>query len=356
MNEPLDASFESLHRAALKATRGWSAAKASMALRTVGLDTTERRRASLDAIAADFGVSRETARRARNQLLQAMQPPTGVTTHVVYSSRPLPAPGGLSADSPATARALRRLLTMTGPLPWDEVLSAWARAGGKSPYSPLPADVASMRAWANDTGGFTVSPVDADGRRVTIGTVLPEKLDHVSQFLFDALREQPGGVDRNVLLELAEEAGLKPTTIATTLSMHPAVTRVGRGRWALRGRRPRALTEPARGTEPRRAERVRPTTFAWDLDGSLLIEFSIPRGPSPVVAVPKAVSAIVEGREFGLDGEKSIRIAVRNARLWGFGPLLSELGLPGGARATIALDLLAGTATIAPAEREGMSR
>lgn len=210
-----------------------------------------------------------------------------------------------------------------------------------------------MLAWANDAGGFTVSPDGADGGRVTIGTVRPEELDHVSQFLLDALRDQPGGVDRNVLLELAEEAGLKPTTIATTLSMHPAVTRVGRGRWALRGRRPSAATVPARGTEPRRAERVRPTTFAWDLDGSLLIELSVPPGPSPVVAVPKAVSAIVEGREFGLDGEKPMRIAVRNARLWGFGPLLSELSLSRGARVTIALNLLDGTASIRPVGTKG---
>ena len=356
MSDPLDPHFEALHCAALKATRGWSSVKASMALRAVGLDSPEGRRASLDVVAADLSVSRETVRRARNELLRAMQPPTGATSDVVYSSLSLPAPAEPSADSPATARALRRLLTMTDPLPWDEVLSAWARAGGKPPYSPLPADVASMRAWANDAGGFTVSPIDVDGGRVTIGTVLAEELDHVSQFLLDALREQPGGVDRNVLLELAEEAGLKPTTIATTLSIHPAVTRVGRGMWALRGRRPSVSSEPARVTKPRRAERVRPTTFAWGLDGSLLIEFSIPRGPSPVVAVPKAVSEIVEGREFSVDGKKAMRIAVRNARLWGFGPLLSELGLPGRARATIALNLLAGTATIAPAEPEGTSR
>lgn len=327
-----------------------------MALRAVGLATTERRRASLDVIAADFGVSRETARRARNELLHAMQTLTGVTTDVVYSSLSLPAPGEPSAESPPTARALRRLLTMTGPLPWDEVLSGWARAGGKPPYSPLPADVASMQAWANAAGGLNVSPVDEDGRHVTIGTVLPEELDHVSQFLFDALRAQPGGVDRSVLLELAEQAGLKPTTIATTLSSHPAVIRLGRGRWALRGRRPSESRASSRVNEPLRPERVRPTTFAWALDGSLLIEFSIPRGPSPVVAVPKAVSEIVEGREFGLEGVKPMRIAVRNARLWGFGPLLSELGLLGGARAAIALNLLAGTATIAPAERTGTSR
>lgn len=350
---PGDVDFEALHRAALRATRDWSPAKASMAFRALGLDTRERPRASLDAIAADFGVSRETARRARNELLRAMQPPAGAKSDVVYSALSLPVPTEPAADSPATARALRRLLTMTGPLPWDVVLSAWARAGGKFPYSPLPADIASMRAWANDAGGFNVSGDHAGGGSMTIGTVLPEELDHVSQFLFDALREQPSGVDRQMLLELAEGAGLKATTIATTLSMHPAITRVGRGRWALLMRERCASTELPRRTERKRAERVRPTAFTWDTDGALLIEFSVPRGPSPVVAVPKAVSPLVEGREFGLDGEKPMRLAVRKGRLWGFGPRLSELSLPRGARVTIALNLLDGTASIRPVGTKG---
>lgn len=356
VNPALDPDFYVLRCAALEATLGWSSAKASMALRAAGLDSAEDGRESLDAIAADLSVSRETVRRARNALLHSMEPPSGTTSEMIYSSLSLRAISAPSADSPATARALRRLLTMTGPLPWDEVLSAWARARGKPPHSPLPADVARVRAWAGHAGGFTVSADGANGP-VIVGTVLAEKLDHVSQFLLDALCEEPGGVDRNVLLELAEEAGLKPTTIATTLSLHPAVTRVGRGMWALRGPRPKGFSEAARVIEPRRTKRVHPTSFTWGADGALLIEFSIPRGPSPVVTVPKGVSDIVEGRDFTVEaGEKPMRIAVRNARLWGFGPLLSELGLHGGARVTIALDLLAGTAGIAPAKREGTSR
>lgn len=327
-----------------------------MALRAAGLDSAEGGRVSLDAIAADSGVSRETVRRARNELLHTMEFLTGTTGNLVYSSSLMPAPVEPSVDSPATARALRRLLTMTGPLPWDEVLSAWARAGGRPPYSPLPTDVASMRTWVNNVVGLTVNP-GSDAGASTIAVVLPEQLDQVSQFLRNELRERPGGLDRNVLLERAVEAGLKPTTIATALSIHPAVTRICRGVWALRGRRPSAFTDPARVNEPLRAKRVRPTTFAWGHDGTLQIEFSVPRGPSPVVAVPKAVSEIVEGRTFGVDaGEKPMRIAVRNARLWGFGPPLSKLGLPSGGRATIALNLLAGTATIAPADRKGRTR
>ncbi|MFI1997011.1 hypothetical protein [Actinoplanes sp. NPDC020271] len=349
--------FDVLQHAALEATRGWTSAKASMALRAAGLDSAEGGRASLDAIAADLGVSRETVRRARNDLLHAMRPPRGTTSQAIYSSLSLSAPSEPSAESPATARALRRLLTMTGPLLWDEVLSAWARAGGKPPYSPLPTDLATMRAWASETAGFTVSAANWAAGPVTIATVLPEELDQVSQFLLDALREQPGGVDRNVLLELAEAAGLKATTIATTLSMHPAVMRLGRGMWALRGRRPSRACESAGAPEPRRTDRVRPTTFTWSSDGSLLIEFSVPRGPSPVVAVPKAVFEIIEGREFTLNaGDKPLRITVRQARMWGFGPLISELSLPGGARVTIALNLIAGTATITPAEGKDASR
>lgn len=348
-----DAEFEALHRAALEATRSWSSAKASMALRATGLSSAEEDRQSLDAIAAEMGVSRETVRRARNELLHAMEPREGSSMNAVYASLSLSRPPEPSANSPATVRALRRLLTMTGPLPLDEVLSAWVRAGGKPPYSPLPADVASMRAWATEAGGFVVSRADSQRMPVSIAALSPEDLDQVSQFLLDALREHPSGLDRNVLLELAGEAGLKPATIATALSTHPAVIRVGRGRWALRGSRPSASNELIRLPAPKRRRRVRPTTFTWSVDGSLLIEFDIPRGPSPVIAVPKAVSALVEGREFAVEARrKGARIAVRNARLWGFGPLLEGLPLSAGTRVTISLDLLASTATITTLEEE----
>lgn len=327
-----------------------------MALRAAGLDSAEGERASLDAIAAEFGVSRETVRRARNELLHAMEPPAGEIGAGVHATLSLPEPSGALWQSLATARALRRLLTMTGPLAWDEVLNAWARAGGKSPYLPLPSDIAALRAWANTVGGLTESAGDGVGPP-SVRAVLPEPLDHVSHFLLGALRDHPGGVDRHVLLELAEQAGLKATTIATTLSTHPAIIRVGRGVWALRGRRPRAETDPARVVEPQRGQRGRPTSFTWNSDGSLVIEFSVPRGPSPVVAVPRAVSEIVEGREFIVETiGKRLRIATRKAKLWGFGPVLSELGLRGGARVMITLDLLAGIGTIAPVEAKGTAR
>lgn len=357
MNHSTDTDFDALHRAALDATSNWSSTKASMALRAAGLDTAGGGRASLDAIAADLGVSRETVRRARNELLHAMRPPIGSTSDTVYRFLSLSAPAEPSADSPATARALRRMLSMTGRLPWDEVLSAWARAGGRAPYSPLPTRIAAMRSWAAESGGFAVSPVDGATGPVTIDVVLRENLDHVSQFLLHSLRDNPGGVERSVLLDLAEKAGLKPTTIATTLSTHPAVMRVGRGLWALRSGQASPSGTVARVTAPQRAERLRPTSFAWSADGSLLIDFSIPRGPSPVVAVPKAVSQFVEGRDFGVRaGAKPTRVTVRNARLWGFGPALSEMKLSGGDRVTIALDLLSSTATISPAEGEVVAR
>src|ERR1700754_3442529 len=133
-----DSDFEALHRAALEAMRGWTSTKISMALRAVGLDAAGEDRASLDDIDAGLGVSRETVRRARNELLQAMQPTGGTTGNALYVLLSLSSPSEPSAASSATAtaRALRRLLTMTGPLPWDETLTAWARAGGKPPYSP----------------------------------------------------------------------------------------------------------------------------------------------------------------------------------------------------------------------------
>jgi hypothetical protein len=327
-----------------------------MAMRAAGLDSARGERASLDAIAADLGVARETVRRARNDLLHAMEPSAGQISGSVYAALSLQEPSGAQPQSLATARALRRVLTMTGPLAWDEVLNAWARAGGKSPYLPLPADVAALRTWAKTVGGLADSAVDGADLPL-VSAVIPEPLDQVSQFLLDALSGHPGGVDRHVLLGLAEQAGLKPATIATTLSTHPAVTRVGRGVWALRGQGANVESEPARVTEPQRRQRVQPTSFNWSPDGSLVLEFSVPRGPSPVVAVPRAVSQIVEGRSFTVETSgKRLRIAAGNAKLWGFGPLVSELGLRAGVRVMIALNLFAGTGTIAPVEGRGTSR
>lgn len=357
VTDPLQPDFEALRCAAREVARGWSTAKTAMALRATGLDHVDGERTSLDTIAADHGVSRETVRRARNELLQAIELLPGTSNDSVHSLLSLHVPPEPSAETPATARALRRFLTMTGPLEWDAVVSAWSRAGEKPPYSRLPADIPSMRAWAGAAGGFSVTGDDAGVRPVTIAVVLPEELDQVGQFLLDSLRGRPGGVDRSELLELALVAGLKQTTIATALSIHPAVIRVGRGMWALRGRTWESSSEPAPIAERRRTRRARPTTFAWEADGSLLIEFSIPLGPSPVVAVPKAVSEIVEGREFRVEeGEKPMCVTVKNARLWGFGSSLSGLRLQRGARVTITLNLLTGKATITPTERKGTTQ
>lgn len=324
-------SPETVARAVAEVARDWQPAKAMMALRAAGLgpggDTAE----SLEAIAAEFSVSRETVRRARIELMRALQPE--------------PAHALRAASSPAIARALRRLLTMTGPLAWDEVLAAWARAGGKHPYAPLPTDTTSLRTWAEDSGGFVLS----EGERATVAVASPEALDQVSEFLRQTLRGQPGGVERTTILEAAEAALLRQTTVATALSSHPAVTRLARGTWALRGQahadessRPLPRSRPTRLT--------RPTSFGWARNGSLSIEFSMPRGPSPVIAVPTAISSLVEGREFAIGhGPKPVRLSVGNARLWGFGSLASELGISGGERAEILINLLTGTATLNPA-------
>ena len=342
---------ETLRKAAQDVTRSWPAAKADMALRAAGLGG-DCHSETLDAIAADAGKSRETVRRARNDLYVALAAGARLKDLPIAARYSLPVSTALDgAETPAIGRALRRLLTMTGPLPWDEVLAAWARARGRSPYTPLPTDTTRLRDWAEESGGLVLG--EASVGPVTIAVKVPEELDQVSQFLFDTLRGRPSGLDRSLLLELAASADLKPTTIATTLSQHPAVIRLGRGIWALRGSQgahPAAESAVPRSQKPARA---RPTSFGWAGDGSLRIEFSLPRGPSPVIAVPVAVADLVEGRDFNVqDSAKTARISVRNARLWGFGALVSELGLVAGTRATVALNLITGTAAVTPAERK----
>jgi hypothetical protein len=343
--------FEALRRAAHEVTRDWSRDKAAIAVRAAGIGSIDGPRESLEAIAADSGVSRETVRRARNELLATLEARSA-------AERPGLHPRGRSrmsqppVETPATARALRRLLTMTGPLPWDEVLRAWARAGGKHPYTPLRTDIASLRVWAQSAGGFVLTPDHDQDGPVTVAVETPEDLDRVSVFLYETLCGWAAGIDRVALLEAADSAGLKSTTIATALSHHPAVMRLGRGTWALRGQRDAEPADAKPIPAPRQVHRGRPTSFGWADDGSLIIEFSIPRGPSPVVAVPRAVADLVEEREFVIEGHRRpVRVAIGNARLWGFGPLVSELGLSGGQRAQLLINLLAGTASLNPVDR-----
>lgn len=339
-------------QAALDATRGWKLAKADMALRALQLQVVGKKE-SLDAIATDHGCSRETVRRARNELAALLAARAQAAGERPASEA---APSHLTdaQDIPATARALRRLLTITGPLPWDEVLSAWARAGGRAPYLALPSDVRFLPNWLSNAGSFEMR---GDPARPIVSVTTPEALDRVGQFLYKALGDRPAGIDRADLLDAAELAGLKPTTVATMLSSHPAVTRLGRGTWGLRGARPEAGISPP---SPRRRSnifRTRPTSFSWGRDGTLQIEFSIPHGPSPVVAVPIAVAELIEDREFAIEApKKPTRLSVRNARLWGFGPIVSQLGLPSGSRAILTLDLINSTATCGPAREKEATR
>lgn len=332
--------LETSRQTALDVGRNWNAGKLDMALRALQLQPGGAKE-SLDAIAADHGCSRETVRRSRNELAALLNTSTNRLDEGV--NRALSAEAQRSTlSSPAVALALRRLLTMTGPMPWDEVLNAWARAGGRAPYLPLPSNALSLRDWLAPEVGLHLS---GEPTRPVTSVTSPETLDRVGQFLFDAMRSRTRGINRSDLLLEAERAGLRSTTIATTLSSHPAVIRLGRGTWGLRGVRPHPGVDEALTERPRSIGRTRPTSFSWGKDGTLDIEFTVPSGPSPVLAVPKAITEFVEGREFEIVvSAKPARVSVRNARLWGFGPLVSQLGLFGGSRALLALNLISGTA------------
>lgn len=332
--------METSRQTALDVARDWNVGKLDMALRALQLQPGGAKE-SLEAIAADHGCSRETVRRARMELAALLNTSTNRPDGGGCPASSAEAQQS-SLSSPAVALALRRLLTMTGPMPWDEVLNAWARAGGKAPYLPLPSNALSLRDWLATVMGLHLS---GEPTRPTTSVTSPETLDRVGQFLFDSMRSRPEGINRSDLLLEAERAGLKPTTIATTLSSHPAVIRLGRGTWGLRGIRPHPDVNKTLTGRPRSNGRARPTSFSWGKAGTLDIEFTVPSGPSPVLAVPKAITEFVEGREFEIVvSAKPARVSVRNARLWGFGPLVSQLGLFGGSRAVLALNLISGTA------------
>lgn len=304
-----------------------------MAMRAINAEVAGE---SLDSIATEFAVSRETVRRSRNELVHRVG---AVGTPEIVAS--LPEVVKPTLNDPATARALRRLLTMTGPLQWDDLLVSWARANGKAPYISLPTDAEVARKWIDITDGVRAS---ADEPPI-VSAEEPEELDAVSAFLLDTLAERPRGLERTDLLARAGRAGLKATTVATTLSIHPAVVRLGRGVWALRGHV--GAVDPAEALKRQRSERPRPTSFSWGPSGALELTFSIPRAPSPVLAVPKAVAGLVEGREFmAMTDGRPARIAVKNAKLWGFDSLVSLAGLQPGERGVLSLNLIAGTASM----------
>lgn len=327
-----------------EATHGWSQKRASLASRALRRDP-DGKRTSLESLAQDVGVSRETVRRARNDLLRAMEArdADSAVDGVEGNDRD-------PATSNATMRALRRVLTMTGPLAWDTLLAGWERAAGRPPFGRLPSDLASLTEMVEATGGLTLTLQDEG--LATIATSAPEQLDQVGQFLSDSLNGRPQGVERSELFAMADGAGLRKATIATALSAHPAVTRVGRSLWALRGHDRKLAALPA--SPARRPTRTRPTAFAWASDGALALEFSVPDVPSPVIAVPRAVSDYVEDREFVLRSPTGPRrITVRNSRLWGFGPALADLRLEGGARAVLSMNLLDGSSRLSAVKGEG---
>lgn len=259
-------------------------------------------------------------------------------------------------DPDSTAcRAVRRLVTMTGPLPWADLLTAWASGGGRPPHRPLPTNVDVLTAWLAPVPGLSIRASDALGGQPVVEAVDPPvDLDRTSDFLLRAIGQRPGGLGRAELLEAATRDGLRPANVAAALTYHPAVRKVGRGQWALRtspdhGRDLAALVgEQPPVVAPRRA-RYRPVTFTWAPDGQLLLEFSAPSGPSPVLAVPSAVAPMLEGRELPLSSpprEVTGTLVIRGARAWGFGPLMRDLGTTPGQRLQLSCDLVVRTATL----------
>lgn len=347
-----DLPTDEARRLAEETVRGWTPERAAMAMRAAGLQATGKRKESLDAIAQDYGVSRESVRRARIELVKAVEVASAVRSGLTYErSMSLTQPS--SDPGKATARALRRLLTMTGPLPWDEVLNAWARAQGRHPYLPLPTDTAQVGQWLLSAEGLVVNRSNAYEGALTVGVKSPEKLDRVSAFLLECLQGRSRGVQRTDLFDAAERVSLKSTTIATALSHHPAVVRLDSGMWALRGLKADGILTPTPEPKPKNRRRPRPTRFHWAATGALVLEFSVPHGPSPVVAVPRAIADLVEGRSFTLEGgSKTGQVTVRQARLWGFAPLVGELGITHGQRVELSLDLLDGVANLEPLTRQ----
>lgn len=240
-------------------------------------------------------------------------------------------------------RALRRVLEMTGPLPWVDLLAAWARGRGRPPYLPLPSNVRVLTEWLDGVAGVRIrSSQDLDGTQVVEAVTPKVEMDRVGGFLLRALRDQPAGVARADLLESARQSRLQTSTVASAMTYHPALVSLERGSWALR-------TSPER--PPKEAtlrltaayRRPQPTTYTWSPKGDLILEFSVPKSPSPVIAVPSALAEILEGREAPISAALSDvkgTLTVRRARMWGFGAVMASLDAHPGERFRLIFDLI----------------
>lgn len=325
---------DELAAAIAAATAEWPSARTRMATEAAVDVLTNGERESLEAIAERYGVSRETVRRARLALVRALDSnaaPAGAP------SGPTPAPG---LPDETVGRALRRLLTLTGPLAWDEILTAWSRARGREPYTPLPSTATPEL--LQRLGEISIVEAGRQGEQPIMAAAGREPLDRVGAFLHATLGTRSAGLDRTEIVASAAKHGLRASTISTALSQHPALVRLSRGTWGIRGSRVTAPSAdaPLPARRKRTPRRRRPTSFRWDPDGQLVIEFDVPTGPSPVIAIPRAVGEFLEGKAFVTDAQdRSGTIVVAGLRAWGFGRELRDLDLSPGSRAELHFDL-----------------
>ncbi|CAL8973741.1 hypothetical protein CELL_01608 [Cellulomonas sp. T2.31MG-18] len=251
-------------------------------------------------------------------------------------------------DNPA-GRELRRLVTMTGPLPWADLLAAWGRAKGRAPYGSLPADVTVVEAWVDALPGVQIRASEVlGGPQVVEATGRPVELGKVDQFLLESLSEVPAGLARQDLLALAERAGLAASSASTVLTYHPALINPGRGLWALRPspERSRHFRRPVAVSPTQRRAPRRPTTYSWTAAGELVLQISMPATPSPVVSIPAPIAEVVEGRELAITAPSVAGVMiVRGAKAWGFAAALSAIGARPGDRVDLICDLVMGTVT-----------
>lgn len=272
------------------------------------------------------------------------------------------------AQHRAAVRSLRRLLSMTGPLPWADVLVAWSRARGRPPYAPLPADTDLLTAWVHGLPGLRVRPSSSTEVGQVVENTAAIDLDRTSQFLLEQLTAWGGTTTRAALFDAAKREGLKPSTLAVALSYHPAIVSPAREAWSLRRSPEQPIKPTGTGAHDQaehtthipvapvsRVRRRRPTTYTWSPTGELVLNASVPSGPSPVISVPRAIADILEGRALPLStaaADSPAVLTVHNSKAWGFGPLLAVAELSPGERFNLTCNLLEGTATLSRATTE----
>jgi len=201
-----------------------------------------------------------------------------------------------------------------------------------------------------------------------VASLLPldaeQELSPTEFIIWRRLRQTDGGpLSRNDLRIAALGAGVDLPAFASAISYSPIVESRAHGLWGLRGTGDPSTEHTQEPLEARlvrfgqiEATTARASRYTWDGQGHLVITSILFSPESTVVSIPRAVVAILDGRDFeavGEGGQPVGTVKVRRGRSWGYDRFLASRRHQRGDVLTVTFDLSGRLCTLAATERPG---